>query len=208
MEDSVYRRDQRPLSRRGETIPAAEAHVSVSEAVPRPPRPRPRRRTRGRASRAESAETMDQLLDQFSTPPVGERRRDFRWPRAGGDGCRRGCGRRRKIRRPGSRAGIPRFGRADRIRRRADDRSRAAARAQRRLRAALLRARAPAPRLGTHREILPRAHQRHRQSRRANQGRPGGEYRRARVFARLADRAAARCTIWNRGRTARSKCAS
>ena len=103
---------------------------------------------------------MDQLLDQFSTPePSGRGGRDFRWARAGGDGsgrCR-GCG--RKIRRAGSRAGISGFGRSDRIRRRADDRSRAAARAERWLRAAVARARASAPRLGAHRESLSRAHE-------------------------------------------------
>ena len=145
---------------------------------------RSRRRMRPKTRRWISCSTSSRLLSG------GGRRRNFRRARARGYRRGRCRGRGRKIRRACSGAGISRFRRTHRIRRRADDRSGAAARAQGRLRPVVVHARAPPSRLGTHREVVSRAHQHHRKSHGANQGRVGGEYRRARVLACIADRAA------------------
>ena len=71
--------------------------------------------------------------------------------------------------------------------RRTDDRSRTLARAERRLRAVVARARSSPPRLGTHREIVSRARHDQRKGHGAHQGRPGGGYRCALVPAGFAD---------------------
>src|SRR6185437_9820464 len=57
-------------------------------------------------------------------------------------------------------------------------------------RASLARARASSPRLGAHREGLARSKQPYRHGYRAHQGRLGGEYRHARISARIAARVA------------------
>ena len=169
-----------------ETLSTAETAAPTAEAAPATSAP-----ASDESAESETTETMDQLLDQFSTPPAASEGEIFdgRVLAVTDAGVVVDVGGKFEGLVPAQEfldSGEPiEFGA------RADDRSRAAARAQGRLRAAVVRARAPAPRLGAHREIVPRAHERHRQDRRANQGRAGGEYRRARVFAGFADRAAA-----------------
>ena len=169
-----------------ETLSTAETAAPTAEAAPATSAP-----ASDESAESETTETMDQLLDQFSTPPAASEGEIFdgRVLAVTDAGVVVDVGGKFEGLVPAQEfldSGEPiEFGEGqtievERLHERKDGYVLLS-----------LRARAPAPRLGAHREIVPRAHERHRQDRRANQGRAGGEYRRARVFAGLADRAAA-----------------